>query len=144
VAESVFLLPWPLAEVSWKRPDLAERYEQIMLLREDVMKRLEIARQAKEIGHALDARVTLFTPDENLSLLQQYRDEWPQIFITSQVVISESPVTGSVAGNNLPQIHILVTRATGAKCARCWNHLDEVGLNQAHPELCVRCVGAVT
>lgn len=143
IAESVFLLPWPHAEVSWKRTDLADRYSLIMKLREDVLKQLELARQAKEIGHGLDARVTLFSSDENFSLLNQYKDEWTQVFIVSQVVISETPIASAKPGINIPSLQIAITRATGEKCARCWNYSEEVGKSSAHPTICKRCEKAV-
>lgn len=34
--------------------------------------------------------------------------------------------------------------ARGAKCARCWRVLPEVGLVPDHPDLCLRCREAVT
>jgi isoleucyl-tRNA synthetase len=33
--------------------------------------------------------------------------------------------------------------AKGAKCARCWMVLPEVGANPAHSDLCNRCAEAV-
>jgi isoleucyl-tRNA synthetase len=31
----------------------------------------------------------------------------------------------------------------GQKCARCWRVLPEVGSDQRHPALCLRCADAV-
>jgi isoleucyl-tRNA synthetase len=36
-----------------------------------------------------------------------------------------------------------ITLAPGAKCARCWRVLEEVGTQAAHPALCLRCTDAV-
>jgi isoleucyl-tRNA synthetase len=33
--------------------------------------------------------------------------------------------------------------ASGQKCARCWQVLDEVGKSAKHPLLCLRCEAAV-
>ena len=36
-----------------------------------------------------------------------------------------------------------ITPAPGDKCARCWRVLPEVGSDQTHPALCLRCADAV-
>jgi isoleucyl-tRNA synthetase len=38
---------------------------------------------------------------------------------------------------------VVVTKAPGMKCARCWRVLPEVGTVTAHPTLCLRCADAV-
>jgi len=38
---------------------------------------------------------------------------------------------------------ITVSKAEGAKCDRCWNIRQDVGLQAQHPTLCGRCVEAV-
>jgi len=37
----------------------------------------------------------------------------------------------------------IITAAPGAKCARCWRVLPEVGSQPGHPTLCARCADAV-
>ena len=41
------------------------------------------------------------------------------------------------------QSAVVPALATGEKCARCWQVLEEVGKSPKHPLLCVRCEGAV-
>ena len=48
---------------------------------------------------------------------------------------------GGDAGTGLSQV--IVERAPGAKCERCWKFQLSVGANAAHPPLCARCVGVI-
>ena len=36
------------------------------------------------------------------------------------------------------------TPAAGAKCTRCWRWEETVGQHETHPEICERCVEAVS
>ncbi len=38
---------------------------------------------------------------------------------------------------------VVVRRATGTKCRRCWKVLPEIGEWKSLPDLCLRCVDAV-
>lgn len=138
--ESVFLLEWPTENAMWKRPDLAERYQRIGKIREDVLKQLEIARQNKLIGHGLDAKVLLSGGANSKALLNQYKDEWPQIFIVSQTEVSHEIPQNSVVGDHCPDLFIKIVKAEGEKCERCWNYSLAVGQSKEHPTLCARCV----
>ena len=40
-------------------------------------------------------------------------------------------------------LNVLVTKAAGQKCERCWHWEMDVGAAAAHPTLCGRCVEAV-
>ena len=42
-----------------------------------------------------------------------------------------------------PGVGVVPRRAEGAKCARCWQVLAEVGSIAAAPDLCRRCSDAV-
>jgi isoleucyl-tRNA synthetase len=47
------------------------------------------------------------------------------------------------AGENLPELQIRVSKASGDKCSRCWNYAASVGANTEHPEICHRCLEAL-
>ena len=74
----------------------------------------------------------------------------PAFFITSQVELlnkdsngkeKDEPVLALVEEDN---IKVLVLKASGIKCARCWKFTTDVGLNKEYPEICAQCVEAVT
>lgn len=42
------------------------------------------------------------------------------------------------------QIKVMVLKASGTKCARCWKFTTDVGINKEHPEICAQCVEAIS
>jgi isoleucyl-tRNA synthetase len=123
-------------------PELAERWERMLEVRSAVTKALEDARQAGQIGHSLDARVQLEAHGDWATLLRQYEDDLPALFIVSQAELggemgpdAESPV--------LPGLKVRIERARGAKCERCWNYSETVGCDADHPGLCARCLRVI-
>jgi isoleucyl-tRNA synthetase len=136
-APTVQLAAWPEAAEEWRDDELSARWDFILSVREAAQKALESARQSKEIGNSLDAEVALVDVSGEgrwLAALEPYRKEWASIFIVSAVSLAEGkPGDGVPAG--LDGLEILVRKAPGEKCARCWvysENVDERGL-------CPRC-----
>ena len=142
---SVHLASFPKIETSLLDAALEARYEQLLMVRSDVSKVLEVARIAKSIGHSLDARVTIYAPAGPWrDLLATYCDDLATLFIVSQVVLADIAPSGGVAGEELKELVILVEKANGDKCERCWNYSTSVGASAAHPALCPRCEAAIS
>ena len=55
-----------------------------MVVRDDVLKALEEARNAKTIGKSLEAKVTLYVKDEYTSLFESENIDFAQLFIVSK------------------------------------------------------------
>ncbi len=112
-----------------------EAWKSLFLLRELALPVLETARQAKEIGKALEARLT-FTGDGPLMLDARLNlDSLRELLNVSQVQLAEE--TGAV-------VVASVARAEGQKCERCWHWETDIGQRAEHPTLCGRCVAAVS
>ena len=142
---SVHLATFPKIETSLLDAALEARYEQILMVRSDVSKVLEVARIAKTIGHSLDARVTIYAPvGPWRDLLTAYGDELATLFIVSQVVLAEIAPGSGVDGEELKELVIHVEKAAGDKCERCWNYSTHVGTSSAHPALCPRCEAVIS
>ena len=122
-----------------------------MKVREDVSKALEIARRDKVIGSPLEAKVVLYPTDDNRGLLDRYLQDLKFIFIVSSVEIgnsekperNESSDTIILNSEEMPGFSVLVDRAEGNKCERCWNYSLKVGEYVSHPTICERCVTVV-
>jgi len=112
----------------------AENWDRLMIVREDVLKSLEAARQEKFIGAPLEARVRLTANGSLYPLLRQYAGELPALFIVSQVVLDEQ------AG----EVSVQVERAEGVKCERCWKYTTDVGSTPRFPTICAACAAAVS
>jgi isoleucyl-tRNA synthetase len=101
-------------------------------VRERALAELEKARQAKLIGKALEAKLTLAGLGDTLGTLTAARDSLQELLNASQLELQAN-------GTNA----VTVTQAEGRKCARCWHWEPDVGTHAAHPTLCGRCVNAV-
>ena len=141
--ESVHTALW--VQDAFERPETErDQWRDLFSLREQVLPELEKARQAKVIGKALEARVTLTGPRSALGVAQLLADEFREMLNVSQVALSpdEAPDGGSGEAQG-SRVRIEVCRADGQKCERCWHWEPTVGQDTDHPTLCSRCVNAV-
>ena len=116
------------------------RWDQIIAVRNDANKALELARAEKRIGKSLEAKVVLYAGGQLLDFLKANEGELPGALIVSQVEIKEGegPVKGEVEGLSLE-----VLPADGEKCERCWVFSETVGGCAEHKTLCARCAGII-
>jgi len=115
-------------------------------IRQAVSKQLETLRVAGDIGSSLDAEVGLFLQNELYTTLSDLNDEMRFVLITSEAQIktwADKSDTNDLTEIELPSGHsigLVVAKATGEKCERCWHIRSDVGINLAHPTICGRCV----
>ena len=115
--------------------DAMAKWATVMKLRADVNGVLELARNEKRIGKALEAHVSLSAADAAL------RDACKDVNLAEVCIVSscdwEAPETGALTGTgaNFPGLTIGVTEARGEKCPRCWMHTTSPDANG----LCPRC-----
>ena len=43
----------------------------------------------------------------------------------------------------LDTVSVLVEKADGEKCERCWTISETVGTDEKHPDICARCADVV-
>jgi isoleucyl-tRNA synthetase len=123
---------------------LAERWEQLLVVRGEVTKALESARAQKRIGHALDAAVTISVDDGLYDRLARYAEELRSIFIVSAAeLVKNQPLEGAFESTEIKGLKVRVQPAAGEKCHRCWVHETSVGQNPEHPTICARCTQAL-
>lgn len=141
--QSIFIEQWYSA---WPIIDEInmDDWEQLHLIRDEVNKALEETRQKGEIGSALAAEVTLYADDKVLPKLSRLGEELRFLLITSGAHVH--PASKSPKGLITTEygVSIEVAASTYEKCARCWHRRPDVGQNNEHPELCLRCVGSIS
>ena len=140
---SVHLALFPEPKPEWEKPELAETWEKLITVRGEVLKALEKERKEKRIGNSLEALVVLSPPAELKDLLVKYQAELRYLFITSGAEIQDLPPDQGSAAEGISGLRILISKAPGQKCERCWNVSEKVGSDTAHPTLCERCLKAV-
>ncbi|UOQ93099.1 isoleucine--tRNA ligase [Halobacillus shinanisalinarum] len=118
---------------------LVGKWDHFMDVRDDVLKALEVARNEKVIGKSLEARVTLVPKDDKT------RDVLTSIDHIHQLLIVSDATVASEANDAKPYDHVdvEVAKHSGEKCERCWVSSDNIGKDDDHPELCVRCATVV-
>ena len=143
--ESIHLALLPAVDPALLDNGLAERWELLLRVRGEVTKALEEARVKKEIGHALDAAVTLAADPEVEARLAPYASELRTLFIVSaaELVPAGAAPAGATASVEVPGLSIRVSAAPGRKCERCWVHEPSVGESSDHPTICNRCLNAL-
>ena len=143
-AESVHLTLFPDVEQKYLDAKLEERWDLLLRVRGEVSKVLETARKDKLIGNSLEAAVTLSAPEKLISFLRENGKLLKDFFIVSQVEVVDSPPPGSCQSAEIEGLSLLVTRATGKKCERCWVYDPNVGESADSAMICPRCQAAIT
>jgi len=130
--DSVFLAEFP--SPGKIDESLDQKWQKILSIREKVLKIIEEAREDKLVGNSLEAEVTISCTKETAAFLETFEETLSLIFIVSKVNIAQ------FSADSKEELKIVVKRASGEKCVRCWNWSESVGKNKQHPELCSRCV----
>ncbi len=133
--ESVFLQDFPVEALSWKDDALDQRWERLLLVRQDVQRELEKARKGSKeerlIGSSQEAQLVVRAQGSVLELLRDYEEALATLFIVSEVNVEEGAPTEEEA-----LVATTVKVASGGKCPRCWNYWVEEGSSS---EVCPRC-----
>jgi isoleucyl-tRNA synthetase len=141
--ESVQLTDMPEYKELPNASKLEEKWSKFLDLRDDVLKALEEARNAKVIGKSLTAKVTLYVNAEMRELLESITESVNQLFIVSEFEVGGSMGEAPENAIKLQNAAIEVEKAAGETCERCWIVTPEVGKNEKHPTLCPRCAEVV-
>jgi isoleucyl-tRNA synthetase len=141
--ESVQLTDFPEYKELPNEEALLKKWNQFLKLRDDVLKALEEARNEKVIGKSLTAKVTLYVKNDMKQLLQTIKENVAQLFIVSDYELAGDYEEAPENALKLDNAAVLVTKAEGETCERCWVVTTEVGKDDSHPTLCPRCAEVV-
>ena len=137
--DSVFLNLMPEYREEMNFGDISEHWNKLFTLRDDVMKALELARASKLIGKSLDAKVTIFVNnEEHKALLDSFKNDLATVFIVSQAFVSTENAPEGTFTETESGIAVLVEKADGYKCDRCWTYSTE-GVHDEDGFICERC-----
>lgn len=141
--QSVQLTDMPEVQELPNAQDLVAKWSKFMDLRDDVLKALEEARNEKVIGKSLTAKVTLYVKDETKELLDSINENLQQLFIVSDFEMAGSYAQAPQSALKLEHAAIVISKAEGETCDRCWTVTPHVGEVKEHPTLCKRCADVV-
>jgi isoleucyl-tRNA synthetase len=142
--ESVHCKDWPVVGQDWACPQAETRYGPLLEFRPFVLKALEARRGEGLIGASLEARVVIRTASKrDAEYFTGLLTELPMLFIVSEVRIEVVDTVAAPLGAAFGQTEVLIEKADGLKCPRCWNYKTDIGKDTDHPEVCERCARAV-
>ena len=133
--ESVMLEKYPEVNPQYENEELGLKWAKLIKIKEEVAKKLEIARANKEIGLSLEAKVSLYAESDEYDFIKGKENLLKEIFIVSDVAVFENRRNED---KEVP-IGVKVERAEGEKCERCWMYSTTVGESAEYPTLCERC-----
>ena len=126
---SIHLQKFPLIPQTWENEKLFKKWEKFKIIRKVVNAAMEIKRANKDIGSSLEADVQVYLNEDYLKIAKDF--DLSENFITSKAeakkMISENNLFKL---NEIEDIKVLVQKAKGEKCPRCW---------KIFPEPCKRC-----
>ncbi|WP_203362241.1 isoleucine--tRNA ligase [Bacillus sp. REN10] len=140
---SVQLTDMPTYQELERAEELKDKWTKFMSVRDDILKALEEARNAKVIGKSLTAKVVLFANEETQALLDSIQEDLKQLFIVSAFEVAGSLEEAPETAIKLEHGAVVVEKAEGETCERCWVVTPTVGQNDAHSTLCPRCANVV-
>ncbi len=136
--DSIHLHRFPEVENKYLENLDAEKWRNIMTIRDMCLKELEESRNQKVIGDSLEAELHLQLIDkgegnENLyQLAANHVDLLKEILVVSGFSVEKADAEA-----------VKVIKSEGGKCPRCWNWYKEDTSANPYPELCPRCAGVV-
>ena len=127
---SIHLQFFPKIPKSWKDEKLFEKWKKFKIIRKVVNAAIEIKRSNKDIGSSLEADIEIFLSDDYLKIVKDF--DLPENFITSNAVAKKFVKDNDnyFKLNEVENINVLVKKAEGNKCPRCW---------KIYPGPCARC-----
>ncbi len=136
---SVHMALFPHGLDQWKDAALLERWSALAAVRDQVNLQLEEKRKDKTIAANLSARVVIQAGGATATLLNDYRDFLPTLFGVSDVELKPQASSREPEGG----VDVVVERAAGTKCERCWRYVPDVSTEPDRAGLCPRCVEAL-
>jgi isoleucyl-tRNA synthetase len=131
-------LTWQPVEFS--RPvEEAAAWQRLLTIREQALPLLETARQQKTIGKALEAQIQLTGMPQLIEQLRPDAETLKELLNVSGLTLTDRPP----AAERSESVELVVARAAGEKCERCWHWETDVGSDPEHPTLCARCAKIV-
>jgi len=138
---SVHLRTFPDIPEAWRNDALAEKWRDIRRLRRVVTGAIELERAEKRMGSSLQSAPVVYTTAEYMDVFESL--DAGELFITSGARIENGPAPADAFTlEDVKDVAVVPAPASGDKCERCYQILDEVGGNDEFPNVCNRCADA--
>jgi len=120
---SIHLENFPSIPSKWNNEKLFQKWNKLKIIRNVANAAIEVKRSSKEIGSSLEADIQIYLGEEYLKLVKNVN--LSEYFIASKAnankIINDDKLFKL---DEVDNIKILVTKAKGKKCSRCWKILE--------------------
>ena len=130
---SIHLESFPKIPADWENKKLYEKWGKLKVIRNVVNAGIEVKRSNKDIGSSLEADIEIYLGEEYLELVKNIN--LSEYFITSKARVKKMINDDKIFKlNDISNVGVLVEKAKGEKCSRCWKILGNP---------CDRCRGVL-
>jgi isoleucyl-tRNA synthetase len=137
-AASIHLEVFPEIPAAWRDEALAAKWAKVRAVRRVVTGALEVERAAKRIGSSLEAGPIVHVTDPDLAAALAGVD-LAEVAITSTIEVrSDAAPAGAFGLADVAGVAVVPVKLEGARCARSWRIVADVGSDPAHPDLSAR------
>ncbi len=123
-------------ELTVSEVELLGKWKKFMDVRDDVLRALEEARNAGQVGKSLEAHIYVSLEPEYASMIEDIKADLNRLFIVSKVSLEEHP-----EATTYTTAKIFAEEYHADTCPRCWNRYAAEELNEAG--ICARCADVV-
>jgi isoleucyl-tRNA synthetase len=135
---SVHLTLFPEGLEAFRNDRLAAKWETIRNVRRVVTGALEVERAAKRIGSSLEAAPVIYVADRAM-LGTLFDVDLAEVCLTSGYEVRDGDAPAEAFRlDGVAGVAVVVEKATGTKCARCWKILPTVGEDAEYPDVSPR------
>jgi isoleucyl-tRNA synthetase len=121
---SIHLESFPKIPPKWQNEELNEKWNKLKIIRDVANAAIEIKRSSKEVGSSLETDIEIYLGKEYLKLVKDIN--LSEYFITSKA--NAKPILDNdklFKLDGVDNVKILVKKARGRKCSRCWKILEK-------------------
>jgi isoleucyl-tRNA synthetase len=144
--ESVQLVEWKKKKVDYLSKSEEEKWGLYVALRDSVYGVIEQLRKEGTIKQALEAAVEIYPEEALYDQCLKDAETLKRFFIVSSLSIhghDKAAAAGAEPIAHPRKISIKVRKASGDKCARCWNYEEGMPKDEKFSDLCERCLKIV-
>jgi isoleucyl-tRNA synthetase len=124
----------------FKNEAINKKWKIIKDVRKVITGALELKRAEKIIGSSLEASIIIYASSDIISCLKNIN--LSEIAITSSAKLIESQNHNEgFSINEIEEVSVLVNKAVGHKCNRCWKITEEIKNKE---DICLRCENAIS
>lgn len=140
---SIHLKTFLNAPDDWVNDELEKQWQKVRKLRKVVTGALELERTEKTIGSSLEAKPIIYIADKDI-LKATENLNMADICITSDIEfvelesLSDTIKKEAFILEDVDNIAVKITKASGNKCMRSWRYTQDVGSDPEYPDVSLR------